>query len=291
MQKNNYFRYTENQYDFLYYLLSFAMEQYQDEDPLLSDCAKDLIRYILDMDETENVVVTGFDTFAVTVNYDRFIQFNGCFMFHPRPEQKDDYKNWYFVCYEPSALFAMEKYEGLHIIYLPMKKLKEICEKYQSQNSIYLQHIQYLEEQTSMIETTLQTPMKQWREDDYRRFVLHLLEDSIISLTGRIDGIRVFWEGIPQSAHGLLWYYIPDDCLKSMGVQDHINAIYLEMRFCTIKICFEPSGENDDLYVQKLRSFVKNICPMPIFFDLSDYKEKIQFAESVMDRLATEFRL
>lgn len=239
----------------------------------------------------EPVVVTNYDTFAVTVNRNKFIQFNGCFMFYPKPEQKDNFEDWYFVCYDPSTLFTMEKYEGLHIMYLSMKKLKEICGKYQSKNQIFLQHVQYLEEQTSMVEATLQTPMKQWQEDDYRRFVLHLVEESIIDLTRRIDGVRVFWERNPLYTRGLHWYFISDDKLEKMGVRNHIDAIYLHARTNMIHICFEPSEENDDLYVQKLRNFVKNICPMPIFFDLSDYKEKIQYAESIVDRLAAEFRL
>lgn len=291
MPKNNYFNYTDHHYDFLYYLLSFAMEQYQDEEPLLSGCAKELIRYILGMDETESVVVTDFDIFAVTVNHNKFIQFNSSFMFYPSPEQKENFKDWYFVCYDPSAFFDIGKYEELHIMYLPMKKLKEICGKYQSKNQIFLQHIQYLEEQLSLIEVTMQTPINQWKEDDYKRFVLHLAEDSVIDLTGRIDGVRVLWEGNPRYTRGLHWYFISDDDLEKMGVRNHIDAIYLHTRVNTINICFEPSSEDDDLYVKKLKSFVKNICPMPIFFDLSDYKEKIQYAESTMDQLVAEFKL
>lgn len=65
MQKNNYSNYAYEHKNFLHYLLSFAMEQYQDEDPILSHCAKELLRYVLDMDETETVAVTKFETDAV----------------------------------------------------------------------------------------------------------------------------------------------------------------------------------------------------------------------------------
>lgn len=73
MAKNNYFNYVDfhNQNYFLIYLLSFAMDEYKDDDPLLSECAKELIRYILGMDKTENVIVTeydGEDTFIVNHN-------------------------------------------------------------------------------------------------------------------------------------------------------------------------------------------------------------------------------
>lgn len=299
MRKNNYFYYTNEYRDFLYYLLSFAMEQYQDEDPLLSGCAKELIRYILGMDEMENVVVAkfdmnavpGYDVGTVTVNHDKFILIDsGRFGAHMNLE--DNIRNWYFVHYAPFTNFTMVQSEGLHVMYLSMKKLREICGKYPSKNLIFQQYIHFLEEQASRTETTLQTPIKQWDEEDYQRFSSHLVEDSIIDMTRSVVGERIYWSNSKHS-HGLLWYYIPDDKLEAMDVRDHVHAIFLDTRLNTINISYRTAGSNEDNdpYVQKLRNFVRKIHKMPIFFALDDYKEKIQYAQSIMDRLVEEFRL
>lgn len=130
--QNNYFNYTDHHYEFLNYLLSFAMEQHKDEDPLLSECAKELIRYIMGMNEEDYIVVTGYDG-DVIVNGDKYIQFYNGFLFFPRWQWKGNFKKWYFVCYEPWSFSPISDggdFEGLNIIYLTKKKLKEICGKY-----------------------------------------------------------------------------------------------------------------------------------------------------------------
>lgn len=289
MPNNNYFNYTDQHYEFLYYLLSFAMEQYQNEYPLLSACAKELIRYILDMNDTENVVVTELDGDTLTVNDDKHILIGGTELYEPdlNPE---DLKNLYCVHYDPSTSFTMVQDERAHALYLPMKKVREICGKYPSKNPIFLQHIQFLDEQLNRIKSTLQKPLKQWDENDYRNFSSHLVEDSVIDMTRSVVGERIYMGYNPKYTHSLYWYYIPDDKLESMGVRDHVRAIYLYTRLNTINICY-VSNEDDDLYEQKLRSFVRGIQRMPLFFDLNDYKEKIQYAQSIMDRLVEEFRL
>lgn len=291
MSKNNYFYYTDEHKDFLFYLLSFAMEQYKDEDSLLSECAKELIRYILGVGQKRKVVVTEVDEDIVTVNYDTFIEINTSISFQSWPKPEQETGDWYFVCYDPFALFEAEKRQGLNVVYLPMKKLKEIFEKYQGKNQILQQYIQFLDEQIKAIDTTLQTPIKQWDENDYRRFVLHLVEDSIIDSTRGFDGVWVYLEGNSQFTRSLHWYNISDDELQSMGVRDRLISITLYIRFNSINICFASSNDDDDPCIKKLDAFVHNICPMPIFFDLSNYKEKIQYAQSIMDRLVEEFRL
>lgn len=293
MPENNFFYYTDRHYEFLYYLLSFAKEQYQSEDPMLADCAKELIRYILKSDETEPVVVTKLiteDEHAVIVNNNKYITFKDIVR-TPNTKESEN-KDCYLVCFGPDARFAT--YDGF---YLSMKKLKEICGKYPSENLIFLQFIQYLDEIEHGIRITLQTPLERWDETDYKHFCLHLVEDSIVKINSKINrwievgGERYgSWEN-PQFTHIIQWYYLSDDELKSMGVRKHIKWIYLYTHLNTINIWFMPFSTKDKRYVKKLQTFVNNICSMPITYDLSNYKEKIQFAESVMDRLATEFRL
>lgn len=105
-------------------MLSFAMEQYKDEDPLLSDCAKELIRYITGIDENESVVVTGLDGDTFTVNHNIFVDISP-----------------------------------------------------------------YGDEQGRMIQTTLHTPIDQWKRDDSQRFLLHLVEDSIVDTNRFFAGL------------------------------------------------------------------------------------------------------
>lgn len=292
MPKNNYFYYTYKHEDFLYYLLSFAMEQYQDEDPFLSDCAKELIRYILGMNETESVVVTKIDkgtvTFAI-VNHDKFILIAGGDPFDL--DLEENVKDWYFVHYDPFANFVMRQSEELHGMYLSMNKLREICGKYPSRNMMFQQYIHFLDEQAVRIKATLQKPIKQWDEDDdYRRFSLHLVEDSVIDMTRDVACVPARY---PIHSHMLFWYYVTDDKLESMGVRGLVRSIYLYTRLNTINIRY-VSEDNDnpyDPYVQKLKNFVREIHTMPIFFDLNNYKEAIQLAQSIMDHLTEEFRL
>lgn len=300
MPNNNYFNYTHEHKDFLYYLLSFAMEQHQNDDPALSDCAKELIRYILGMDAAKPVAVTGFDMdavpgfeqdmTAVVINRDKFILLGGAALSLAQGNLEENAENWYFVHYDP---FATEQSEGIRRMYLSMKKLREICKKYPSKNPIFLHYMQFLDEQTERINKTLHTPIKQWREADYQRFCSHLLEDAVIDMRRSFGGKQIYLadcDPLPQYSHSLCWYDIPDDKLERMGVQGHVWAIYLHTRLNTIHIRY-VSDEDDDPYVQKLRSFVRGIHPMPIFFDMSNYKEAIRLAQSIMDRLTEEFRL
>ena len=303
MPKNNFFNYTNEHTDFLYYLLSFAMEQYQNEDPVLSDCARKLIRYVMGMDEAESAVVTMFDAEAVpgyehdmtaaVINQEKYILIGGSELSLAQSNLEDKFKNWYFVHYDPLANFIIEQSEGKHDMYLSMKKLREICGKYPSKNPIFLHYMQFLDEQAGRIEATLQKPIKQWAADDHRRFCSHLMEDSIIDMTRPVASKDLYltnWYPNPKFSHSLYWYYIPEDQLERMGVRNHVYAIHLYTRLNTINIRY-LSDEDDDPYVQKLKSFVREICRMPIFFDLSNYREAIQLAQGILNRLAEEFRL
>lgn len=292
MPKNNFFYYTDRHYEFLYYLLSFAKEQYQSEDPMLADCAKELIRYILKLDDNEPVAVTKLiteDEHAVIVNHNKYITIKDIVR-NPNTEESEN-KDCYLVCFGPSAHFTI--FNDLGVMYLSLKKLKEICCKYPSKNLIFLQFIQYLDDIERKIKITLQKPLERWDETDFKHFCLHLVDDSIVNINRGIEVNRAVygsWEN-PQFTHIIIWYYLSDNELKSMGVRKHIKWIYLHTHLNTIDICFVPFHKKDERYVKKLQSFVNNICSMPITYDLGNYKEKIQFAESVMDQLAAEFRL
>lgn len=289
---NNYFNYTNHRShdDFIFYLLSFAMEQYKEEDPMLSNCAQELIRYILKMDQTEKVVVTelvpGTVTNTVIVNNDKCININTLL-----DETKIPGKKTCLVCYDPSAQVYLKPSETYETMYLSMKKLKEICGEYQSRNQIFLQYIQYLNEHEHMMETTLHTPIEQWKNDDYRRFILHLLDDSIIDMTGTICG-GYFSIGLPDNPMPYIsWRYLSADDRGNNGMWTYVNAIYLHTHFNTIDICINPSLAASYEHAKKMKNYVNNICPMPIAFDLSNYKEKIQYAESIFDQLVAEFEL
>lgn len=294
MSKNNYFNYvdSDSHYYFLNYLLAFAMKQHKDEDPLLSDCAKEIIRYILKMDESENVIITEKDDYTFTVNHDKCIGINSSTSEYEYAKSNSWYKEYYFVCYTPSGLFNMYKIDGIHLIHLSIKKIKEICSKYQSDNQIFIQFLQFLNEQEHIIKATLQKPMEQWNQTDYRYFTLHLVEDSVVDVSknaiGHIVGFGSWLENM-QHIISLYWYYISEEKLCQMGI-DRIT-IYLYTRLNTINIRFKTVDKKNEHIIQKLEDFVNNICPMPITFDLSNYKEKFKYAQSIIDRLETEFRL
>ncbi len=59
-------------------------------------------------------------------------------------------------------------------------------------------------------------------------------------------------------------------------MQEHITEISSDMYFNTIEINLQPYLNDVEAkpYVEKLKSFVNDICPMPITLDLSNYKEK-----------------
>lgn len=260
---------------------------------MLSGCAKELIRYILGMEEN-SAVVAELDDWTFIVNCNKYIGINSE-NYGTHIIGMLESGEYYYVCYEPSGVFDLKKSKEFHAIYLSMKKLREICVKYQSDNPIYLQYMQYLDEQERWIQTTLQKPMDQWKDDDYQALTLHLLEDSVVDASGEIKGCTGChinsWER-QNITFGLAWYYISEDELRSMGVSEQIRTIYLNSAFKKIDFGFAKTNDaNADQYIQKLRDFINNICPMPITFDMSNYKEKFQLAQSIMDRLAAEFKL
>lgn len=307
MEKNNFFNHIDSGrcYAFLNYLMSFAMEQHEDEDPLLSECAKELIRYILNMNQDENIIVTTPDEdieayvddedieayvdedFAVLflVNHNRYIRIT------PYSYGCDINKEYYNVIFNPAAGFGISKTINTNTIYLSIKKLIEIFSKYQSKNQLFIQFLQFLDEQEQMIQETLQKPIKQWNYTEYRYFTLHLVEDSIVDVNKSLSGLCTSYDSYKDIKfwRSLKWYYISNDELNRMGCKN--IQIYLYTNLNTINIYIIPYDKKAERYVEKIEDFISNNFSVPITFDLNNYKEKFKYAESIMDRLKNEFRI
>ena len=260
-------------YCFLSDLLSYAIEPKR-EDLLLSGCVRELIRHIWGMDDAGNVVNHG--NLYSGYEYALLVAIK-CY----------DRRN-YFV-YDLYANFFITK-DGEQPTCLSRKKLKEICEKCPSKNQSYLQYVERLETETLRLETILQTPIERWDAKDYSRFNAHLIEDAIVDIARGIKPKDFYFAN--GSLPGFEWYHISNDELRNMGIRKYVNDIFLYTRLNTINICFKlKSYSKPNKYVQALLNYADYIGLMPITFGLSDYKEKFQYAQSIMDRLIAEFRV
>ena len=242
MIKNSYFHYVNlgEHYCFLCYLLSFAIDELRNDDPLLSDCAKELIRYILGMDETEDVIITEFDGGTITVNHNKSIQFDNIYehVFSSFPKYNSTNKKVCLVYYGNCDTIYTNKKEVSHTIDLPMKKLKKILNKYPSKNAILQHYLQYIDDQERMIQITLQMPKEQWDQYDKLNFITHLNEDAIIDMSkGRFFDLREMT---------LSWYFFSSNELKSMGIHNYISEICLNIDFTEIGVTCHTCTRDDE---------------------------------------------
>lgn len=131
------------------------MEEYQTTDPVLSDCAKELIRYIIGTDQTETVTVTDIlkkqNMVVINENKYIFIQDDKLYQNWNLSKLKNlrkesllkkgiDEKNIYCVCYSPLGKPCYES----DVLYINRRQFLQICNSYQSSNQIYNSYLEYL---------------------------------------------------------------------------------------------------------------------------------------------------
>lgn len=275
----NFFSHSRNREaadkQFIWYLLSFATAHCK-EDASLTACAKELIRYILGVDDSENIVVTTIGDYSITVNNSKEI----CFSNHSGDPFIKSKENEYCVRYNPNGTFTMGKQQ----LYLTRKKLLEIFNKHPSENLIYNQYIQHL--------CDLDAAMKEQAKlgengDCVKQLVEQLMEDSIIDVSRGVRCTQYYDNDNVRLVGSFYWYFITSESLTRKRSKKE-PKICLCAENNMIRVCFD---ETEKRQTEKMESFINSICPTPITFDSNNYKEKFKYAQSIMDRLEAEFRI
>lgn len=316
MLKNNLFFWIEPQlsYRFIFYLLSFALKEYQTNDLSLTDCAKELVRYIMGIDATEDITVT--DIFEkeniVMINETKYIfiqngktslswnlsklkgERNNNIM-----EKEIAEENIYCVYYDP-----LEQPNPLpDILHITRKQLLQICEAHQSTNHIYNSYLEYLKYIDSEINAFITRPIEEWKYSDYTYigFFHHLVENEIIDSSKGYDWCRPSGQPTEEPAWWFKWYYITPETLIKMGIdQTEVSHICLWIKNDTVRITCVLYGvnrtETQKTIVQKIRHFIISNFPdmddsLKLSYNINNYREKFKYMEHIMSKLETDFRI
>ena len=312
---------------FVLYLLSFAAEEHRQKDPALTACAKELICTMIGTDP-EDVTVTdivGIDNDrvsvigdrdyplyikVVSVNRDRQIYIGPDFekedpILIPREAGKPVSYVW---CSNDIDVVDT----GIECFRLTGKKLLEICEKYRSANQVYCAYLEVLRDRERRYGAYLTLPMDAWDTYAGKGFFSHLVTAQII------DGFKnlcVFYNAF-QTMPCFVWYSVSHASLASMKVERFVREIYIYACGSRIFVCVGATEHSDaknvaaqmadflSEYGSELREMERGFLPLlspvtdprgytvlEIPYDMGNYKEKFQYAQSIIDRLEAEFKL
>jgi hypothetical protein len=318
--QNNLFFYATSELSqdaFICWLLSHAMPKFLEQDKVLAECAKELIRLMLtNRGKSDKVVVTNIKKqyknidILVVVNRDTYIviedkTFTG---------QHDNQINRYAatvradfsvdpVCVYYKVVEQPHPEEG--VVNITRADLLSIFRKYDSGNQIYKDYVTYLEHIESRTNAYKTEPISQWDGYAYRGFFTHLMKEVICKEEKNSWGYVSnpnggFW--------GLWWNWISSaDLTRSNLREEWLDSLYLQIEGPTIAVKIYATNTQDNSITRDIRrqlyeylkqkladhNFTKRTFRPGISMSIGhieysekDYMEKIKMMEAVMQKIA-----
>lgn len=272
---------------FVNYLLRFATSEISQKDPMLSACANNIFRYILDIpdgkaltvrfledsrtfvvNETEYVYISRFSTFGETITTDYALRAFG---------ESFSKEQFLGVYYDPEGYNDGSSYMRMTVVddiifWLSRNGLRNILRRYPAEDTIVFQYLEWLN--MRLQDLYLEKPIEDWNRNDNYNFAVRLLEEGIIDrYQGLFIGEEIRWSYRHPEYFGIedkniIYFYLEKGAIKCGYVTRHISC-YLE--------------ENYIALTAKLDKLFKGIT-----IDVTNYREKFQYAQSVFGGLKGE---
>jgi hypothetical protein len=263
--ENNLFFYASSELSqdaFICYLLSFAVPAHSNKDAALTNCAKELIRWMLPDRQEPDFVVTeirrqykNIDILAV-VNENIYIVIEDKTFTGQHDNQinryaqtvRDDFHT------EPVCVYykiAEQPYPEPKAVNITRTDLLSIFHKYDSDNQIYKEYVAYLEYIDDHVNAYKIEPISAWDDHAYRGFFTHLMTE-VIEKNGRNSWRHVsnpnggFW--------GLWWNWLsPNNLEKANLRQEWLDYLYLQIENNTIAVKIYAESVQDKRITQNIR--------------------------------------
>lgn len=313
MRKNNLFMFATSELSqdaFICWLLNFAHKDHQDEDPILKECAKEFLSFILPLEEelvvTDikrqyneiDVLITVNDKYNIIIEDKTFTGQNGNQIQRYKEKlSKKGYQNIICVYYK----IVEQAEEEQDIININRSLLIGLFSKYEKQttNQIFLNYYEYLLYLDWAVNCYKTEPIKNWtgiKNHAYKGFFTHLINDKIIETDKHYS-----WNYVPNRSGGinaLWWYFVDSKNLSASNLSElHFHSIYLQIEnnIIAVKMSVKDNYSVDVRW--SLYQYIKVMVPYftkkafqkgksmtigYIEYDENNYKEKIDLMEKVM---------
>lgn len=295
------------------YLLNFAHVDHRNEDPLLTKCAEEFLRTLLDIcDENEELIVTNLKKqhenidVLVEVNKDISIIIEDKIHSHQSLNQIENYKEkikqkssnkivtvYYKMIDQPHP----EKVDK----HIERRDMIKLFDKYrQTNNTIIQEYYQHLKKIENEVNEYNNLAIDKWKSPQYRGFFQHITDSKspVINLEKGYS-----WGYVPNKNEGFMglwWYFLEGTDLEKSGLADKgVFSIYpqIENEEIVIKIrSTEPTNDIKwSLYhylneLEALHDFKKKrfrtgevMSIGSITYNESNYEEKIGTIENALD--------
>ncbi len=150
------------------------------------------------------------------------------------------------------------------VAYINRQKLIAIFSKYlnQTQNSIFHDYVDYLNELETKHNNFKVLPISQWNDDCFRgfyHFISGQQSDAVKPLINIENGYGYSYVPNQQGGFwGCYWYWLRGEHLNPSGLEQHIGSLYLQMEKNMILIKIENEAKKSPEHTLKIRKKLYN---------------------------------
>ena len=320
LSTNNLFGYATSELSqdaFIAWLLSHALKENIEINPLMTECALEFLHKITILENITyiNAISRQTDKIDVLVQGDGFeLIIEDKTFTHTYNNQIANYhdirankvpEGTEIVCVLYKIVEQCYKEKGVDFEYT-REVLLDIMRKYrkQSNNAIfndYVDYLEYIEEKTQSYKFL---PIEQWSSDAYRGFFVHLEHDL---------GIKPSWWGYVSNPSGGFQCYTIDfvtrEQLDGIGItEDYLESLYLQIEDHIIAVKMSAGKNREkgreirqklfDYYKREIQDFEKKTFRHGrwmtigyINYDEKNYEEKVNEIQKVSDELKEKFKM
>ncbi len=317
MIKNNLFGFATKELSqdaFICWLMNFAHSEHLEENPVLTECAKELLAKMLKIQEP--LVVTSIKRqykkidvlIEVNNKYNIIIEdktftseHNDQIKRYRKVLEDENVQNIICVYYK----IVEENFTGHVDVQITRKDLIDVFTKYinTAENAIFTDYYENLLEIETETQAYMNTKIELWRIEYnhvYRGFFSHLINNNIINLSRRVG-----WGYIPNQSNGfwgLWWYYLSNEELIACNLKEEfVDEVYLQIEdnLIAVKMTVVTEKSNDvrwslfKYFESKTPEFQKKVFRNGkhmtigyITYDEKNYKERINLMQDIMDSIA-----
>ncbi len=320
LSTNNLFGYATSELSqdaFISWLLSHALKENLETNPLMTECALEFLHKITILKDIThiNAIRRQTDKIDVLIQGDGFeLIIEDKTFTHTYHNQIANYHDiraskvpdgTEIVCVLYKIVEQCYKEQGVDYEYT-REVLLGIMRKYrqQSNNAIfndYVDYLEYIEEQTQSYN---RLPIEQWNSDAYRGFFVHLEQDL---------GVTPSWWGYVSNPSGgfqcFTFDFITREQLDSIGItEDYLESLYLQIEDNIIAVKMSAGKDREkgrdirqrlfDYFKIEIQDFEKKTFRYGrwmtigyINYNENNYKEKIHEIQKVSNELKDKFKM
>lgn len=317
MKTNNLFEFATSELSqdaFICWLMNFAHENHQNEDPILRECAKEFLSKIVQTDEEMNITKIS----KQYKNIDVLLEVNGKYNIIIEDKTFTDYHDDQTIRYMETLVkegreniicvyykIIEQPFEEKNITNITRHDLIELFSKYVNNtgNIIFKDYYEYLLSIERVVNNYKTEPIENWVLENghaYKGFFTHLIKNEVV----RVD--RPYgWQYVANRSGGmraLWWYNLNREELNGCNLlEEYLSGIYLQIEDDIIAVKITGNTEYTNSVRWSLYNYIKGQAPSfnkkafkkgkwmtvgYIKYDENNYLEKISLMQGIMQSIA-----